>query len=51
MGDVVALPKLEEHIDQCEKNYQEVIRRLDNLDHRMDKIETLAEDIKRLLMR
>jgi phage shock protein A len=48
---VVALtiPTLEEHLDECEQRYQGVIERLDSMDKKMDRLETLMIDIKHSL--
>ena len=48
-SNVIKLPSLEQHLDQCEQRYQQVIKRLDTLDARMTRIELLSLDIKSLL--
>ena len=49
-SNVIKLPSLEQHLDQCEQRYQAVIHRLDTLDARMTRIELLSLDIKSLLV-
>ena len=50
MNNVVPLPQLQQHLDECEERYQNVIERLDTLDRRMTRIELLALDIKTILL-
>ena len=48
-NNVIKLPSLEQHLDQCEQRYQAVMQRLDTLDARMTRIELLSLDIKTIL--
>jgi len=48
-SNVIKLPSLEQHLDQCEQRYQAVMQRLDTLDARMTRIELLSLDIKTIL--
>lgn len=43
------MPTLEDHLEECETRYQEVVGKLDSLDKRMMKIEDVLIDIKKLL--
>lgn len=48
-SNVIQMPTLEDHLEECETRYQEVVGKLDSLDKRMMKIEDVLIDIKKLL--
>ena len=50
MTNVVSLPTLDDHLTECNERYHDVIKRLDNLDTRITRIELLALDIKTILL-
>lgn len=42
---------LEHHIVDCEDRYQRVIKKLDNIDDRMERLENLIEELKVLVVK
>ena len=50
MTNIMPFPALDDHLSECEEKYHAVIKRLENLDSRMTRIELLALDIKAILL-
>jgi len=49
MNNVVAMPTLADHLEDCAKRYTSVINRLDAVDARLDRMENTLQDIKDLI--
>jgi len=50
MGDLLKF-SLEDHLTECEERYQRVIDKLDSVDHRLDNLERLIEELKVLVVK
>jgi len=50
MGQLLKF-SLEDHLHECEQRYNAVLDRLDRIDHKMDRIETLVLELKKLVQR
>ena len=48
-NNVHILPTLEDHLSECEERYQHLLDRFDQVDTKMNRIETGLEDIKELI--
>lgn len=49
MNNVVAMPTLTDHLEDCAERYTSVINRLDAVDARLDRMENTLQDIKDLI--
>lgn len=50
MGNLLKF-SLEDHLEECEQRYQRVLDRIDGIDHRLDGIEKLLEELKVLVVK
>ena len=48
-NNVHILPTLADHLSECEERYQHLLDRFDQVDTKMNRIETGLEDIKELI--
>lgn len=48
-SNVVAMPTLADHLEDCEQRYNSVINRLESVDARLDRMESTLQDIKELI--
>lgn len=48
-SNVVILPTLEDHLTECESRYQNLLSRFDQIEHKINRIETGLEDIKEII--
>jgi hypothetical protein len=49
MNNVVAMPTLADHLEDCAERYTSVINRLDAVDARLNRMENTLQDIKDLI--
>jgi hypothetical protein len=47
--NVVAMPTLADHLEDCAERYTSVMNRLEALDTRLDRMESTLQDIKELI--
>ena len=47
--NVVAMPTLADHLEDCAERYTAVINRLESVDARLDRMESTLQDIKDLI--
>lgn len=50
MGNLLKF-SLEDHLEECEHRYQRVLDRIDTIDHRLDNIEQLLQELKALVVK
>lgn len=48
-NNVVAMPTLADHLEDCAERYTQVVNRLDAVDGRLDRMENLLVEIKNRL--